>query len=241
MSLILRFSNGLTATFISANTLASAVTEGDEARLASPIDVLAAEANENGFVMVIGLEPGHPDYGRHFRYYPNGFDEFLLSWEKLNVSRQELFDLDTNGTAMLLYAFIEWADERNASEFKQAITAGSLTVNDVRKIRPDVFNLPHFAEFAAGDLPPGKRGKRAANRPDEFELYALTCKLYRDSSVMSLAAACSKAIELRPDLLPSTWDLDEAPDTLKRRVASYWDKSLFTHFSYRVGGKKHTT
>ncbi|MCY1388547.1 hypothetical protein D3C87_806910 [compost metagenome] len=238
MSLILRFPNGVTATFHAAKTLASAVSEGNEERLSSPFDVLAAEVNANGFVMVIGLEPGRPDYGKCFRYCPNGFQEFLLIWEKTGVTRQQIFDLDTDGTAKLLCAFIEWADERNADNFIRDIRAGLLTVNDARKIRPDVFNRPRFADFIAGDLPPGKRGKRAAHRPDEFELYALACKFYRESTVLSLLAACDKAITQRPDLVPDSWDADEAPETLKRRVANYWDKSIYTHYCYRMSGEK---
>ena len=108
----------------------------------------------------------------------------------------------------------------------------------MREIRKEVFDVPRFQRFlsksfAGGDLPKRGKGKRRKHNQAVEDLYALACRIYKETPGISWEGACFTATETRPDLIPDSWKAD--PDgNLKREAARYWDDSIYTQREYRL-------
>ena len=216
-------------------TLASQITDGDEERLKEPIDILEMSVCTDGFSFITADDLNNPKL--ELKYEPEHFARFLGDLSAASMPPSAVLNLNTAGACKILILFYNWLNEQQAAAFEQDIESGKLTFEEARDIRPEVFDVPAFQRFHAqrfknGSMPKGRKGKRTTFRPEVEALYALACRIYRESPGLSWEYACYSATEARPDLVPQTWRSD--PDgNLKREAARYWDKSLYSQLSYR--------
>lgn len=216
-------------------TLASRITDGDETRLLEPIDVLGMSVNAKGFLFITADDKGDPKL--ELIYEPAIFSRFLSELNDLSIQHEALFNLDTAGTIAVFCLFYSWMNTKQAAVFEEDIRAGNLTFEEAREIRKEVFDVPRFAQFfqkswLANDMPKGKKGKRRNHSEQVEALYALACRIYRETPSISFEDACYAATEQRPELVPLTWRKD--PDgNLKREATRYWDKSQYSQKDYR--------
>ena len=235
----LRLGNGL-YTFGMPDALASQITDGDEKRLSQPIDVLQMSITHDGFLFVTANSAGKARYD--LKYEPGHFKDFIQSLNKAGVPLAAILKLDTTGATQILRAFYNWLNHKQADEFERYIKAGELTFEEVRNIRKEVFDVPKFERFFTqsfkdGNMPTAKKGKRRTYSRAVEELYALACRIYRETSGLSFESACYAATVQRADLVPSTWQTDPEGN-LKRDAARYWDKSPYSQLSYRMSRDK---
>lgn len=219
------------------NTLASQITNGDEDRLSTPIDVLSLSIADDGFIFVTTNDWGGPRYD--VKYAPHCFPEFKKHLQTaLPVVWPAVLNLKTAGAAAILRLFYQWMNDQFSELAIARIEDGTLTFEDVREVRKEVFKVPTFQQFvaekyAADDMPTRGTGKRRKHNQAVEDLYALACRIYRETPDLSFEAACYMATEQRPDLVPPTWKAD--PDgNLKREAARYWDGSRYSQLSYRM-------
>ncbi|PIA68467.1 hypothetical protein CDR19_21105 [Ectopseudomonas toyotomiensis] len=217
------------------STLASQLTDGDEARLKKPIDALEVSITAEGFLFVTADDLGNPKL--ELKYEPAHFDRFLSELSTASIPREAIFRLDTAGASTILRLFYSWLNTKQAAVFEEDIRAGKMTFEEARDIRKEVFDVPSFARFfqdswLTGDMPKGKKGKRRSYSENIEALYALACRIYHETPRMSFEEACYSATEQRPDLVPPSWSKD--PDgNLKREATRYWDKSRYSQKNYR--------
>jgi len=217
------------------STLANRITDGDEARLLDPIDVLEMSITAKGFLFVTADDLGNPKL--ELLYEPTHFSRFLSELSAASMQREMIFRLNTTGASTILRLFNSWLNTKQADVFEEEIRAGKMTFEDARDTRKEVFDVPSFARFfqnswLAGDMPKGKKGKRRSYSEDIEALYALACRIYHESPRISFEEACYAATEQRPDLVPLSWNKD--PDgNLKREATRYWDKSRYSQKGYR--------
>lgn len=220
------------------DALAAQITDDDPRRLRTPIDALSLSVDEEGFTFILADDAtGEPK--TELKYEPNRFKDFLVDIGIGQVGQQiaNLSKLDPVASQQLLSVFFKWLNYKQSKVFESEIEAGVLTFEEAREIRPEVFDVPSFQRFHAemfkqNQMPKRRKGKRAKYRREVEELYALACRIYRESTDLSWESACYAATERRPDLVPDTWRND--PDgNLKREAARYWDKSPYTQLSYR--------
>jgi hypothetical protein len=222
------------------STLASRITDGDEARLKKPIDVLEMSVTADGFLFVTADDLGNPKFD--LLYEPTHFSSFLSELSAASIKREAVLQLDTTGASAVLCLFNSWLNTKQAEVFEQDIRAGKMTFEEARDIRKEVFDVPSFARFfqnswLADDMPKGKKGKRRCYSEDLEALYALACRIYHETPGTSFEEACYAATEQRPDLVPLSWKND--PDgNLKREATRYWDKSQYSQKNYREGRDK---
>lgn len=226
-----------TYTFGMPNTLATRITGGDEDRLNAPIDVLVLSIVEDGFLFVTANDEGKPAH--EVKYAPQCFPEFKEHMRTLSTGVwPAVLKLETTGAKAILKLFYQWMNDQFAELAMARIEDGALTFEDVREARREVFKVPAFQRFvaekyAADDMPKRGIGKRRKHNQAVEDLYALACRVYRETPGLSFEAACYMATEYRPDLVPPTWKAD--PDgNLKRDAARYWDGSCYSQLSYRM-------
>lgn len=221
--------NGQIITLALPAVLAKRVVNDDEKQLEHPITVLEVSVTNTGFNFATAMGVIH--------YEPEHFDDFTKDLGKAGVAHSSLLKLDTTGAAKILRAFYSWLNHKLAEEFERDIKAGTLTFEEARNIRKDVFDVPQFEHFfvqsfKAGNMPTAKKGKRRAYSSNVEELYALACRIYHETPRLSFESACFAATEQRSDLVPPKWCAD--PDgNLKREAARHWDKSPYSQLSYR--------
>lgn len=224
-------------TFGVPNTLASRITNGDEERLNAPIDVLELSIVEDGFIFVTANDENAP--GHEIKYVPHCFGDFKKHLQTISLEAwPAVLKLETAGAAAILRLFYQWMNDKFAELAMAQIEGGELAFEDVREARKEVFKVPAFQRFvaekyAADDMPKRSQGKRRKHVQAVEDLYALACRIYRETPSLSFEAACYMATEQRPDLVPPTWKTD--PDgNLKRDAARYWDSSPYSQLSYRI-------
>jgi hypothetical protein len=217
------------------DTLANQITRGDEKRLRQPVNLFGMSITDDGCRFVTTNDAGEPAH--ELKYAPERFDDFIQSMDAAGAQRTAILKLGTSGARQMLRTFYSWLNHKQAEEFERGISAGELTFDEARTIRKEAFDVPQFAQFFAqsfksGNMPTAKKGKRRTYSRSVEELYALACRIYRETPGLSFESACSAATEQRADLVPSGWVLD--PDgNLKREAARYWDKSQYSQKSYR--------
>lgn len=204
-----------------------------------PLPVLDARIGEDGFRFLVGESQAPLGW---LRYNPERFADFLDDWEMNGTPRAAIFASDLALSTYGLRQYNEWADRQTAAAFIHDIQAGHLTFEEAKKIRPTAFNVPELQKFlaqsfATDQMPRRRPGKRRKPRPEVVELYALACRIYRESPGMSWEYACHLSTAQRPDLVPPEWQKD--PDgNLKREAARYLDKSPYSQLSYRESRDK---
>lgn len=196
--------------------------------------VTDASIESDGFRFIVGELDAPLGW---LRYVPERFSDFLDYMEKNGIPRAVIFASDFERTRRGLRIFRDWLTKECTAEFERDIRAGHLTFEEVREIQPLVFDVPAFQRFhaqlfKAHCLPKGRKGKRTKYRPKVEELYALACRIYRETPGLSWESACYSATERRPDLVPKSW-LADAGGNLKRDAARYWDKSRYSQLSFR--------
>ncbi|MCC6076041.1 hypothetical protein ACFPTX_16070 [Pseudomonas sp. GCM10022188] len=194
----------------------------------------------NGFRFLFADDSG--ELTGWISHYPERFGDFLDHMEAHGIPRAVALDSDTARATLGVRLFSDWLTNEKAIEFERDIRAGLLTFEDARRVHPGVFKAPAFQRFfalafAAGKLPRGKPGKRRIHNPKVEALYALACRIYRETPGLSFEAACADATEQRPDLVPDTWR-EEPGRNLLREATRYWDKSPYSQLSYRQSRDK---
>ncbi|GAC1034393.1 hypothetical protein thsps21_52220 [Pseudomonas sp. No.21] len=218
------------------NTLADQITGGIAERLQTPIDVLEISVEEDGFLFLTADDAGKPKY--ELKYEPKEFPGFKLQIQTMSPSFwATTLKLDTQASLKILHLFYHWLNHKFAESAEESIIKGELTFEDVREIRSEAFQVPSFQRFfsesfAAGNLPKRTKGKRRKHNSDIEDLYALACRIYRETPQLSWEVACFEATVRRADLVPASWRKDPEGN-LKREAARYWDDSRYSQKSYR--------
>ncbi|WP_147310751.1 hypothetical protein [Pseudomonas citronellolis] len=218
------------------NTLADQITGGDRERLQEPIDVLELSVVEDGFLFVTANDAGEPAY--ELKYEPSDFPGFRQCIQTIAPwAWAATLKLDTPAAAAILHLFYHWINYKFAEIAEKLILKGEMTFEDVREIRSEAFQVPRFQRFfsesfVAESLPKRTKGKRRKHNPAIEDLYALACRIYKESPNLSWEAACFEATNRRADLVPASWRHDPEGN-LKREAARYWDGSRYSQKDYR--------
>jgi hypothetical protein len=230
--IIIKLSDGFEITVAIPYTLASRVSDGCEERLLRSFDALETRVIEDGFVFRLASDTGGP--AKLLTCRPEHFNTFLAEEGMIN---SDLLNLDSDGAASILLAFCKWGYKKQAEEFERDIMAGELTFEEVRTISPEAFNSPNLqkllaSRFKTDTMPKSRRGKRFKYRQAVHELYALACRVYRETPGLSFENACGDACDARPELVPGAW-INDPGGNLKREAFRHWDVSTHSQKSYR--------
>lgn len=217
------------------DTLLLGVFVHDDRRAERPFDALDVMIFPSGFIFELGDDDGTPlGYLRHTL---NDFPDFLADLDKIGLNRSAIFSLPTAAAKHFIQLFDRWLTLEFAHRFVRDIRAGKMTFEDARNIRKEAFTVPffqhfHAQSFASGNMPKVKKVRARRHDKKVEALYALSCRIYRETPKLSYERACEFAIEQRPDLVPPTWQEDPVA-TLKREAARYWDKSRYSQQTFR--------
>lgn len=226
--------------FFMPSVLVSDLTNGDEEKLRQPLKVHDVRIMENGFQFI--FDKNEKLSVAFIRHKPEFFDEYLSLLVAQGVPLSLILDSNTVRATRGVILYCNWKTHRIAAKLEREIRAGMRTFEEVRTTHNEVFMVPSFQKFftecfMTDTMPKAKKGKRRTHDPYIEALYALACRIYRETLRLSFEKACEAAVEQRPDLVPLSWREDPVGN-LKREATRYWDKSAYSQLSLRQSRDK---